>query len=80
MLRCANSTRKTPGNIASRKYFSVSEVVDNFFKALEEYFLLNKIYENDKYAILQISIKEIREQGSKQMGFLNWRIIHFSTF
>ena len=46
-----------PSNLAPRPYFASSENMCDFTENLEEYFLVNKIPNDDKLVILKCSLK-----------------------
>ena len=52
-----NISEPTPTYMVSRKYFTGVEDVPVFLEELEEYFLLNRIADTDKYSILKCSLK-----------------------
>ena len=46
-----------PRNLVPRPYFTGSENISDFQEKLEEYFLVNKIANDDKLVILKCSLK-----------------------
>ena len=52
-----NLSEPAPNNMISRKYFTGVEDISVFIGELEEYFLVNKIAEADKFSILKCSLK-----------------------
>ena len=52
-----NISEPTPTYMVSRKYFTGVEDISVFLEELEEYFLVNRIADADKFSILKCSLK-----------------------
>ena len=52
-----NVSEPAPNNVISRKYFTGVENISVFLEELEEYLLVNKIADRDKFSILKCSLK-----------------------